>query len=341
MTRIKNIISNQYHQLNLAERGRIEALRGLDWSIRRIAKALHRNPSTISRELRRGTTTQINANTRIFEQSYLAETGEAVYRKHRLNSCYRGLFDHCQTFCNALVTALKARPRMHSVDTFVHQFKTNYPGVVCPSTPTVYRYIDDQRLAIRNSDLPAKLRRRVKRPGTKHHRINKKNLGHSIEERPTVVQARQELGHWEGDLVKGKRVESEPALMTLTERVSRLEIIVKLPNYHADTCLKALQNTLYDYGTEYFKTITFDNGAEFSSLSQVAGTDIYFAHPYSPWERGTNENTNGLLREFFPKGRSLVLASLIDIQLAQDTLNNLLRRSLNYRCPADLMPELA
>ena len=106
MTRIKNIISNQYHQLSLAERGRIEALRDLDWSIRRIAKVLHRDPSTISRELRRGTTTQINANTRIFEQSYLAETGEAVYRKHRLNSCYRGLFDHCQTFCNALVTAL-------------------------------------------------------------------------------------------------------------------------------------------------------------------------------------------------------------------------------------------
>lgn len=120
MTRIKNIISNQYHQLNLAERGRIEFLRDLDWSIRRIAQALHRNPSTISRELKRGTTTQINASTHIFEQSYLAETGEAIYRKHRLNSCYRGLFDHCQTFCNALVTALKARPRMHSVDTFVH-----------------------------------------------------------------------------------------------------------------------------------------------------------------------------------------------------------------------------
>ncbi|KIO93450.1 Transposase IS30 family [Levilactobacillus brevis] len=76
-------------------------------------------------------------------------------------------------------------------------------------------------------------------------------------------------------------------------------------------------------------------------MSQVEGTDIYFAHPYSPWERGTNENTNGLLREFFPKGRSLALASLVDIQLAQDTLNNRLRRSLNYRCPADLMPELA
>ncbi|WP_156656227.1 helix-turn-helix domain-containing protein, partial [Secundilactobacillus malefermentans] len=171
MTRIKNIISNQYHQLNFAERGRIEALRGLDWSIRRIAKTLHRNPSTISRELKRGTTTQFNASTRIFEQSYLAETGEAVYRKHRLNSCYSGLFDHCHLFCNALATALKVRPRMHSVDTFVHQFKTNHPGIVCPSTPTVYRYIDDQRLAIRNSDLPAKLRRRVKRPGTKHHRI--------------------------------------------------------------------------------------------------------------------------------------------------------------------------
>ncbi|PTS33635.1 IS30 family transposase, partial [Lactobacillus helveticus] len=188
----------------------------------------------------------------------------------------------------------------------------------CPSTATVYRYIEAGKLPeLHNYDLPMKLRRRVKRPNHRHARLNKKRLGQSIEDRPAVVRKCQELGHWEGDLVKAKRVESEPALMTLTERVSRMEFIVKLPDYRAETCRQALQDTIDDYGAENFRTITFDNGSEFASLSlnQVQGTEIYFAHPYSPWERGTNENVNGQLREFFPKGHSFKNLSLVDLQL--------------------------
>ena len=115
------------------------------------------------------------------------------------------------------------------MDTFVHWFKQHYPGKVCPATPTVYRYIDDQRLPLRNQDLPMKLRRRIKHYGRHHDRTNKKIWGQSIELRPSIVEDRSEFGHWEGDLVKAKRVESEPALMTLTERFSRLEILLSYP----------------------------------------------------------------------------------------------------------------
>lgn len=130
-------------------------------------------------------------------------------------------------------------------------------------------------------------------------------------------------------------------LMTLTERYSRTEIIVKIPDYHADTCLKALQDTINDYGAKEFESITFDNGSEFAKLSEIVGTQIYFAHPYSPWERGTNENTNGLLREYFPKGKSLRDVTLVEVQAVQSALNHRPRRILNYLRPCDYYRRMA
>ncbi|RND88780.1 Transposase, IS30 family [Lacticaseibacillus paracasei] len=134
---------------------------------------------------------------------------------------------------------------------------------------------------------------------------------------------------------KNAHKRKNPALMTLTERYSRTEIIVKIPDYHAGTCLKALQDTIDDYGAKEFESITFDNGSEFAKLSEIVGTQIYFAHPYSPWERGTNENANGLLREFFPKGKSLRAVTLVEIQAVQSALNHRPRRILNYLRPCD------
>lgn len=340
MTQTKNSTSNHYQQLQLHERGSIETLYNQGTSIRKIAVIIHRSPSTISREIKRGTTSQIASQSHCTYRTYFAETGEAVYQRNRLKCHYDGLFNECSLFKDLLVKALKAKPRLHSVDTFVHWFKEKYPDLRCPSTPTTYRYIDDGRLKLRNHDLPKKLRRRTKRPGGRHARTNKKILGKSIEERPATVQNRLEIGHWEGDLVKAKRVDSEPALMTLTERTSRIEILIKLPDYHATTCKKALQSAIDDYGVQYFDTITFDNGSEFSLLDSVVGTDIYFAHPYSPWERGTNENTNGLLREFFPKGKSFKSVSLVEVQEVQYLMNHRPRKSLGYKCPADIIPDL-
>jgi len=142
-----------------------------------------------------------------YQQLQSFERGAAYYREQR-----------AAVFFKSLPKALKAKPRVFSVDTYVHYLKAHYPGFPCPSTATVYWYIEAGKLPpeLHNYDLPMKLRRRVKRPNHRHARLNKKRLGQSIEDRPAVLRKRQELGHWEGDLVKAKRVEFEPALMTLT-----------------------------------------------------------------------------------------------------------------------------
>lgn len=329
MTQLNITTTHNYQQLSEAERGAIQAFHEDHYSIRKITKRLHRSPSTISRELKRGTVRQLNSDYLPYYQ-YYADAGQANYLKHRANCHSKGLLQRCWLFFSMLCKALKAHVRIDSVDSFVHRFRRDHPDKPCPSTQTVYRYIDLGLLDLDNTDLPAKLRRRVKGTRKVHARMNKKNLGTSIDERPDSINERLALGDWEGDLVKGKRIASEPAVMTLTERLSRFEIIVKISDYHAETCRDALQAIINEYGTEQFHSITFDNGSEFSLMNQVDGTQIYFAHPYSPWERGSNENQNGLIREFMPKGKSMKDFTDAYIAEVQDALNNRFRKSLGY-----------
>lgn len=330
MTKVNNTIKKSYNQLSAEERGRIEELHNLHFSCHQIAEKLKRAPSTISRELKRGTVRQLKSESKSFF-AYFAETGSAIYKINRANCHSKSMLESCAFFFQKLTNALKQRPRIESVDSFIGYFKIKYPNTKCPSTPTVYRYIDDGKLEIRNIDLPAKLRRNTKSNHKPHVRKNKKILGTSIEERPAIIETREEFGHWEGDLVKGKRTISEPALLTLTERQSRYEVIFKIPNYHSSTCFKAVREAIDQTGKRLFKSITFDNGSEFSMLSNLSETKIFFAHPYSPWERGSNENQNGLLREFFPKGKSLHSISDDYVKQIQDALNQKHRKILGYQ----------
>lgn len=329
MTHSNTITTRHYQQLSAEERGQIQALHEDGYSIRRIANRLERNPSTISRELKRGTVRQLNSNYLPYFK-YYADTAQVVYAKHRAHCHSKGLLKPCWLFFKMLCTELKKHFRVDSVDSFVHRFQREHPDKPCPSTPTVYRYIDMGRLPLRNADLPLKLRRRVKSWRKAHHRMNKKVLGTSIDERPAVIQERTTIGDWEGDLVKGKRTVSEPAVMTLTDRLSRYEIITKIPNYHANTCRDALQKIIDAYGPEKFHSVTFDNGSEFALMDQVKDTQIYFAHPSAPWERGSNENQNGLIREFMPKGKSMHAFDDSYVANVQDALNHRLRKSLGY-----------
>jgi IS30 family transposase len=338
MTLNQNTMISHYQQLQPYERGLIMARKSDGWSCRQIARELHRSPSTISRELKHGTIRQIGPNHKPFE-AYFAETAQTIHANHQANSHAVSWLVKAPVFFQQLVIELRRKPRVHSIDSFVHWFKLNHQELACPLTPTVYRYIDNGLLELTNSELPMKLRRRVRSVRKAHQRMNKHTLGKSIEERPFGANNRTEIGHWEGDLVKGKRVASEPAIMTLTERVSRYEIIVKITDDHADTCRQALQDVIDDYGPEYFKTVTFDNGSEFADLSKVAGTTVYFAHPYSPWERGTNENQNQLIREFIPKGHSMRALTLTGIQAIQNALNQRPRKVLNYQSAMAVLPD--
>ena len=130
------------------------------------------------------------------------------------------------------------------------------PGYPCPSTPTVYRYIDRGLLDISNIDLPMKLKRRRNKRNHSHggHALHRKNLGSSIEQRPKEVEDRATPLHWEGDLVKGVRRKNQTALMTLTERTTRFEVVIKIPDYRASTCQRLFQKEI-DQHPDCFKTI--------------------------------------------------------------------------------------
>ena len=194
---------------------------------------------------------------------------------------------------------MREKPRVHSVDTFVHTYRLQHVDAVVPSTKTLYNYIHQGLLEIKAIDLPRAVRIRKKfnkRPSTK------KYLGKSIEERPEEINNRSRFGDWEIDSVLGGKTVGEPSILTLVERQTRYAVTKKLVEKKAEYVNQAVLECMKPYP---IKSITADNGNEFSSLSKIEGLDVYFAHAYSSYERGTNENFNGLLREFIPKGSSL------------------------------------
>jgi len=158
----------------------------------------------------------------------------------------------------------------------------------------------------------------------------------SIEERPALVDQKRRFGDWEGDTIVGAQRKS--ALFTATERKSKLQLLCPLANKSAGE-LRAQSIELFKPFKDRVCTITFDNGKEFCEHEAIAaalGARIYFAHPYASWERGLNENTNGLVRQYFPKGSDLAQLTKAEVQLVADLLNNRPRKTLGYRTPNEV-----
>ncbi|SQH09680.1 truncated transposase [Streptococcus pyogenes] len=156
-------------------------------------------------------------------------------------------------------------------------------------------------VSIKPIDLPKMVS--IRKRSKKVMKTNKKTLGKSIEERPEYINDRSKFGHWEIDLVLGKKTKGEAVMLTLVERQTRYALGVKLEDKQSQTINRAVTHLII---SQYpIASITADNGSEFSLLSTLEAVDVYFAHPYSSHERGTNENFNGLLREYVPKGISL------------------------------------
>jgi len=154
-----------------------------------------------------------------------------------------------------------------------------------------------------------------------------------IDARPAIVEGRTRLGDWEGDTIVGKA--HRGVLISLVERQSRYTVLGHAKRKTKDLVADEVIKTMKDY-QPHCKTITYDNGREFTDhprMAKALDADIYFAHPYSSWERGTNENTNGLIRQFFPKTQSLLKVSKESLQSTMDRLNHRPRKTLNYRTP--------
>jgi IS30 family transposase len=327
-------ISRTNKHLNAFERGQIQLLNAEGRSPYAIGKRLKRASNTIRNELRRGTVSQIKVNKVV--NIYYPDAGQAVYEKNRANCGPKFKFLSCANFIRFVEE--KFFDNIHSVDSIcgVAKLRNLFDKDKMVCTKTLYNYINLGLLRISNIDLPLKVKRSTKKKRIRKH---KKVLGRSISERSAEINDRSEFGHWEIDSVIGKKTKGQPTLMTITERKTRKELIRKMPDQSSESimnALKTLANEAGDLFSTVFKSITADNGSEFSelaSLEEITGTSIYFAHPYTSSERGTNERHNGLIRRFIPKGKSLHNYSKDDIAKVQNWCNTLPRKILNYLTP--------
>ncbi|OBQ54909.1 transposase, partial [Tamlana sp. s12] len=160
----------------------------------------------------------------------------------------------------------------------------------------------------------------------------------SIDSRPKHIDLRNEIGHWEGDLIIGKGQKS--AIGTIVERKSRYTLIVKLKSRKADEVAKMFSKKLKQLNEKLRKSMTYDNGIEMAKhqyITQKTGMKIYFAHPYSSWERGTNENTNGIIRRDLPKGTDFNIISEKQLLILEQKLNNKPRKIIGFKTPKEVL----
>jgi len=306
---------------------------------------LERHPRTIERELARGRVKHLDSQLRP-ACVYSSDRGQDV---HDLNATAKGpglkLGSHHQTaeFVRCRIVEHKESP-----DVVAYRMrKTRMQGAVC--TRTLYRYIEQGVIpGVSNESLWEKRQRRKQRRRLLHRLSKRLSHGSSIEQRPREVETREEFGHWEMDLVVGPAHGSQAVLLTLVERKHRRIIIRKLPDKSQASVLKALRRIEKHYGArrfrQIFKSITVDNGSEFldfkaletSALSPRQRTRIFYAHAYSSWERGSNENSNRIIRRFIAKGRDIAHCTN---QMALDIetwINNYPRRLLAFMTPDEL-----
>lgn len=303
------------------------------WKANAIAqKELHCSPNTVRNIIRKGMTPLYNG--KVFR--FKAKTAWKAYQENRSHSCRH--YD-----------ALEKRPFLQYVEKHFREDgwsldscfgRALLDGVFSREetlcTKSLYNYVDLGLLQVKNIDLPQKLRRKTKKSRCRQH---KKVLGRSIEERPAEVNTREEFGHWETDLVIGSKSGEDNVLLTLLERKTRQLRGIRLPDKRAESVMavfQSIRDSLGDHFSDVFKTITTDNGSEFSRLSELeqgSRTKVYFAHPYSSWEKGSIENHNGLIRRCLPKGKRMDSYSAEDILSVELWANALPRKILGYRTP--------
>jgi len=332
--------SKKYKHLSLIERYKIEGYLEDKKSIKDIAELLGRDRSTIYREIARGKANLLDYELRR-KQQYKADAGQMRHEEAGKNK-ERSLKIGKDKLLEQYIRRKILRDR-YSPDAVIGEIKRKglkFKGMIC--TKTLYNYIDNGIFSdITNENLWQK-RNRLKRGYRTVRRIGLKNTtARRITQRPLEANERLEYGHWEGDCVKGKRG-TKTTLLTLTERKTLEEIIIRLDQATQEEVQKAINTLEKKYGERFklkFKTLTFDNGSEFLDWKTLEFSvfdrktrriTIYFAHAYSAWERGSNENANRIIRRFIPKGTDIGHFDSKQIKDIENWMNNYPRKSLGY-----------
>jgi IS30 family transposase len=284
-----------------------------------IASVMQRDRSTIYREIRRNSG----------QRGYRPKQAQRKAEERRLRCRRPHKMDDRRVY--TYVTG-KLRKRW-SPDEIAARTRLDFPR--CPerqlSRQTIYNWIRPRKAEWRDC-----LRRGGRRPG----RDKRGQLTGCvrIDGRPKIIDSRRRFGDWEGDTIVGKGRRS--AVVTMVERRSGYAKFGKLDNLHSEPTIRAAARRLGRLPKDLRRSITFDNGKEFAEHEQLTaqtGVEVYFAKPYAAWQRGTNENTNGLLRQFFPKGTDFTRISRREVARVERLLNERPRRRLGYRTPSEVL----
>ncbi|MEI7513695.1 MAG: IS30 family transposase [bacterium] len=325
-----------YKHFSIEEREKIQELLWQKSSVRAIAVVLGRSPSSVSREIKKNIPLQRRYTPRLSHARALVKR-KSRGRKLRLKNQFirRYVFQYLK--------------KGYSPEQIAGRLHLEYPDQTI-SHEAIYQYIYNQvfregcgNMKAGYHDLRPYLKRRHKRRSQKGHRTVQriwKPKGPSIDVRPKEVEKRKAIGHWEGDSVVSRK--SKVGLNTLVERKTGLVFITKIEDSTAKETKDAVVKRLSVLPKEFRKTITTDNGHE-NNLFDLAQLELdilwFFAHPYSSWERGTNENTNGLIRWYFPKGTDFATISNEMIKAVEDALNNRPRKRLGWKTPLEVFNE--
>jgi len=326
--------------LRFAEREEIALLRAADVGVREIARRLGRDPGTISRELRRVPHNLNDPHRPVYRASTAQADADERARRPKDAKLATNL---------SLRREVQARLRKnHSPEQIAARLRED-----CPDDPemwvsheTIYQALYVQGRGALKRELTRHLRtgRAVRRPRRKaaERRGRIPNMV-NIADRPKQVEDRAVPGDWEGDLILGS-AKSGSAIGTLVERATGFVMLLHLPDDHtAETVAEAMIAKMTKLPEQLRRSLTWDQGSEMAShvrIAEATGIDIYFCDPHSPWQRGTNENTNGLLRQYFPKGTDLSRWGPGFLDNVAAELNNRPRKRLGWRTPAEALDQL-
>ncbi len=324
----------KYQRITIIEREEISRQIASGYSFRNIARTLGRAPSTISREIRQSGVVDLKYYRAIFAQ------WQSNKMRHRLRK-------NSKLANNAVLRkfVLSHLAKNWSPEQIAKRLIMLYPNDMSMrvSHETIYSYLYVLPRGELKREITACLRRHHKH---RHHRKDRQKNSPiqdflSIEERPAEVADRTIPGHWEGDLLVGGT--QKTAIGTLVERTTRMTFLVKLNNKYARTVRKAYAEAFKELPKGLKKTLTYDQGAEMAEhklFTKETNMTVYFAHPRSPWERGTNENTNALLRQYFPKNTDFSKIDKEKLKDVQDELNDRPRKTLGFYTPHEKFIEL-
>lgn len=322
-----------YKRIGDAELDRVAELQALGYGVSKIATELGRAKSSISelialnKDKRDGVFRANLALKRRLERKLRQRKPVRIEINERLRlELYIGM------------VYLKRSPEQ-----IANRLKKEYPRDTSMhiSSETIYEYIYIRAQGTLREDLIASLRKPQRHRGQRRRRAvlqgTLPNLV-SIDERPAGVLTRRIPGHWESDLIVGK--DHKSALISLVERKFRYTILIRITSLDAETFATKVTEVLNGLPQKLRRTMTHDNGKEIAKAFDIetkTGIRVYVAHPRSPWERGTNENTNGLVREFFPKGTDFRFVSDDDVMYVQELLNSRPRKTLDWATPSEVL----